>query len=147
MIKIESSTASPSKKNIYKRTAILAGSGAAIGGSVAYYLQKKAIAEDKAAKEAAANRTITQKTIVFFTSELKKLWNSAKSLGGKVKTNYKESIDNVIKTGKISKTGIAKAAILTAIALPVIDFARKFELKKPEQIQVENNLNNEQKTA
>lgn len=133
MIKIDSTT-TLNNTNTRKRAAILAGTGAVIGGGATYFLQKRAIAKDKAAKEAIANRNIFQKTFGFITGGIGKVWNSVKSLGGKIKTSYKEGMENVVKTGKISKMGIVKGAAIAAIALPVIDFVRKNQSKKINEI-------------
>lgn len=128
MTKINSVTLS--SPTPHKRAAILASTGALVGGGATYYLQKRAIAKDKAAKEATANRNLFQKTIGLITGGIAKVWNGIKSIGGKVKASYKAGMDNVVKTGKISKMRIAKGAALLAITLPVIDYIRNKHSKK-----------------
>jgi len=134
MLKIDSATPSTNNKTL-KRAAILAGTGAVAGGGATYYLQKRAIAKAKAAKEAAANRNIFQKTIGLVKTGIAKAWGGIKTVAGKAKTSYQKGMDNVAKSGKISKMGIAKGAIITAIALPTIAYLKdKLTSSKPHDI-------------
>ena len=108
----------------YKKAAKFAATGAVLGAGAAYIIQKRAIAKDKAAKEAAAKKGIFQKAIDGVKSGISKVWGGIKSVGSKIKTTCKEGLANVVNSGKISKMGIAKSALAGAIILPAALWVR-----------------------
>ncbi len=95
-----------------KKIALVGASGAAIGAGTAYLIQKSALNKAKQQVEA----TGFKKVINAISSVPKKIVNKLI----KMYFNYRQNMDEIVKSGKISKKGIAKTSLATALTFTAL---------------------------
>ena len=120
---LSSINSADNRKQMIVKTAVGAGVGAGVAAGAFYALQKRAIKNEKAAQENTVNIKGIKKWAL-------NAWETVKGWAKAAKVKYTNAMDEIAKSGKISKIGLAKAAGIGAVVVGSIALVKSIFANK-----------------